>query len=133
MKNRQIAELFERIADALELKGESVFRINAYRKAGRVLRDLTNDIEEVHSEGKLKEIPGIGEGISRKIDEYLTTGKMTKYVEVTAGIGEELLDILGVQGLGPKTLALAHEKLGVRNLDDLKKVIEDGSLAHLPG
>ena len=133
MKNRQIAELFEKIADALELKGESVFRINAYRKAGRVLRDLTNDIEEVHSEGKLKEIPGIGEGISRKIDEYLTTGKMTKYVEVTAGIGEELLDLLRVQGLGPKTLALAHEKLGVKNLDDLKKVIEDGSLAHLPG
>jgi len=133
MKNRQIAELFERLADALELKGESVFRVNAYRKAGRVLRDLTSDIEVLHSEGKLKEIPGIGEGISKKIDEYLTTGKMSKYVEATEGIGEELLDLLGVQGLGPKTLALAHDKLGVMNLEDLKKVIGDGALARLPG
>ena len=133
MKNSQIAELFEKIADALEVKGESIFRINAYRRAGRALRDLTIDIEVFRSEGRLKEIPGIGEGISRKIDEYLETGKMSKYVEVTGGIGEELLDLLGVQGLGPKTLALAHDRLGVKNLDDLKKVIEDGALARLPG
>lgn len=133
MKNRQIAELFERIADALEFKGESVFRVNAYRRAGRVLRDLTDDIELLHREGKLKEIPGIGEGISRKIDEYLTTGKMSKYVEATSGVGEELLDLLGVQGLGPKTLALVHERLGVKNLDDLKRAIEDGALSRLPG
>lgn len=133
MKNSQIAELFEKIADALEVKGESIFRINAYRRAGRALRDLAIDIEVFRSEGRLKEIPGIGEGISRKIDEYLETGKMSKYVEVTGGIGEELLDLLGVQGLGPKTLALAHDRLGVKNLDDLNKVIEDGALARLPG
>ena len=133
MKNRQIAELFNRLADALEVKGESVFRINAYRKAGRVLRDLTSDIEVLHTEGRLKEIPGIGEGISAKIDEYLTTGKMSKYVEATDEIGEELLDLLGVQGLGPKTLALAHDRLGVKSLEDLRKVVADGALARLPG
>jgi DNA polymerase (family 10) len=133
MKNLEIAAIFDRIADALELKGESVFRVNAYKKASRVLRDITEDVEELNSEGRLMDVPGIGEGISSKIDEYLKTGKMKKYDEVTEGIGKELLDLLAVQGLGPKTLSLAHEELGVENLADLKKVIENGSLAGLHG
>lgn len=131
MKNKELAEIFHRIADALEFKGENVFRVIAYRKAARVLADLVENIEVLNKEGRLVELPGIGEGIAKKIDEYLTTGKMKKYKEVTKGIPDTLLDMLSIQNLGPKTLALAHKNLGVKNLSTLKKVIKDGSLSKL--
>jgi DNA polymerase (family X) len=132
MKNRAIADMFDRIADILEFKGELSFRVLAYRKASRVIQDLRDDIESIWKDGKLEEIPGIGEGMAKKIDEYLSTGKMAKYEEVTKGVPLSLIDLLNVQGLGPKTLSLAHGKLKVKNLEDLKRVIADGSLAKLP-
>lgn len=81
MKNHEIAALFERIANVLELKGENTFRINSYRKAARVIGDLTVDVEVLAREGKLTDIPGIGEGTAEKIVEYINTGKMSKYEE----------------------------------------------------
>ena len=133
MKNREIAEIFEKMADILDFKGENPFKINAYRKAARVIGDLHDDIEAIYKQGKLKDIPGVGTGIAKKIEEYLTTGKMTKYEEVAKGVPDGLVELLSIQDLGPKTLAAAYDKLGVNNLDDLKRVIEDGSLAALPG
>ena len=133
MKNKEIAELFERIADVLEFQGEMAFKVNAYRKASRILQDLDRDIEEIWKEGKLEEIPGIGSGLAKKIDEYLRTGRMTKYEEVVSQVPASLIELMKIQNLGPKTLALAHKELGVNTLDDLKRVIADGSLARLPG
>jgi DNA polymerase (family 10) len=132
MKNKELAAIFERIGDVLEFKGENPFKIIAYRRAARVLADLTRDIESFHEKGTLKTIPGIGEGIAKKIDEYLTTGAMRKYEEVVREAPDELLDLLPVPGLGPKTLRLAAQELHVRTLEDLKKVLMDGSFALLP-
>jgi|YelNatPaOPRAMG01_1025707.scaffolds.fasta_scaffold00123_59 DNA polymerase (family 10) len=132
-KNRLIADMFERIADVLEFKSELPFKVNAYRKAARVIGDLQEDIELVWREGRLDSIPGIGKGMREKIEEFLSTGRMSKYEEVMQGVPAGLLELLKIQNLGPKTLALAHRELGVNNLDDLKRVIEDGSLAQLPG
>ncbi len=132
MKNKELAKIFNRIADALEFKGANVFRVIAYRKAARILDDLVEDVEVLSIHGKLGELPGIGEGIAKKIDEYLKTGRMKKYEEVTKGIPNTLLDMLDIQNLGPKTLALANKQLNVKKLNDLKKVIKDGSLARLP-
>jgi DNA polymerase (family 10) len=70
--------------------------------------------------------------MAKKIDEYLSTGKMAKYEEVSKGVPSSLMDLLNIQGLGPKTLSLAHGKLKVKNLENLKRVIADGSLAKLP-
>jgi DNA polymerase (family 10) len=131
MKNKEIAEIFDRIADALEFKGEQFFRVLAYRKAARIIEELTDDIEVLNKENKLREIPGIGEGIANKIDEYLNTGKMKKLAEAMQGISKDLLELLNIQNLGPKTLKLASDELGVKNLNDLKRVIDDGSLAKL--
>lgn len=133
MKNKELALIFEKIGDALEFKGENPFKIIAYRKAARILNDLTEDIEVIHRQGTLRDIPGIGEGIAKKIDEYLRTGKMKKYEEVTGDLPDGLLELMEIPSLGPKTLSLAHKKLGVSNLEDLRRVIEDGSLAELPG
>ncbi len=133
MKNREIAGMFSRIGDALEFKGEMPFKVLAYRKAARVLEDLTEDIEDIWKEGRLTSVPGVGSGIAKKIDEYLKTGKMRKYREAMQGIPDGFLDLLNIQGMGPKTLRLAFDRLGVRSMEDLKRVVEDGSLASLPG
>lgn len=133
MKNREIADLLDRIADALEIKGESGFKVVAYRKASRILQDMTEDVETVAREGRLQTIPGIGSGLAGKIEEYIETGKMTKYHEVMQGVPESLLGLLEIQGLGGKTIHLMHQELGVNTLDDLKRVIADGSLAALYG
>ena len=133
MKNREIAALFDKIADALEIKGETGFKVVAYRKASRILQDMTEDVETVAREGRLETIPGIGEGLAKKIKEYVDTGTMSKYREVMAGLPESLLGLLEIQGLGGKTVHLMHEELGVKDVDGLKRVIDDGSLAKLFG
>jgi DNA polymerase (family 10) len=133
MKNREIAAMFDKIADALEIKGETGFKVVAYRKASRILQDMTEDVETVARDGRLETIPGIGEGLAKKIAEYLKTGAMAKYAEVMKGVPESLLGLLEIQGLGGKTVHLMHEGLGVEDLDGLKRAVADGSLAQLYG
>ncbi|MBE3126495.1 MAG: DNA polymerase/3'-5' exonuclease PolX [Acidobacteria bacterium] len=133
MKNREVADLFDRIADALEIKGETGFKVVAYRKAARILQDMTEDVETVARDGRLETIPGIGEGLAKKIGEYLETGTMTKYREVMTGVPESLLGLLEIQGLGGKTVHLMNKELGVKDLAGLKRAIADGSLAELYG
>ena len=85
MKNQEIAQVLEKIADCLEFKGESVFRQNAYRRAARALADLVEDVTQLYERGKLESIAGIGEGMAGKIDEYLKTGKIKRYA-----LGDEI-------------------------------------------
>ena len=132
-QNANVARMFDAIADVLEFKGEMVFRVNAYRRASRVLQDLREDVTVLWKEGRLKDVPGVGEGLAEKIAEYLSTGKMKRYEEVTKEVPAGLIELLGIQGLGPKTLALANKQLKVKNLEDLKRVVDDGSLEELPG
>ena len=133
MKNKAIAEILTQLADLLEIKGELPFKINAYRRASRVIEELQQDIELVWQEKQLRQLPGIGEAMAKKIDEYLTTGQMSKLEALKQEIPDTLVQLLKIQNLGPKTLALAHHKLGVNNLSDLYRVMDDGSLAELPG
>jgi|YelNatPaOPRAMG01_1025707.scaffolds.fasta_scaffold12835_4 DNA polymerase (family 10) len=134
--NKTLAEMFSKMANALEFLGENPFKIGAYRKAAKVLEDYPEDIEEVFKRGgteALMRIPGIGERIAKKVAEYLQTGKMRKYEEVLSQVPEALLDLMEVQGIGPKTLKLAYDRLGVRTPEDFKRVLENGSLERLPG
>ena len=133
MKNHEVAEILSKIAKALALKDENFFKIRAYSRAARAIKDLPEDIEEISKKESLTNIPGVGEGITKKIKEYLETGKMSKYEEVTRDIPKSLLTLFDIRDLGPKTLGALHKELGVENLDDLKKVIEDGSFQKLEG
>ncbi|MFH1288791.1 MAG: DNA polymerase/3'-5' exonuclease PolX [bacterium] len=133
MKNREISVLFEHIADILELKGENIFRINAYRKASRILQDLSEDIEEIDKQGKLKEIAGIGSGMIEKIEEFLNTGKIKRYEELKKEVPDGLVSLLSVPGLGPKGVSKLNRELGIKDIDDLKKAINDGRLCELEG
>jgi len=133
MKNKELADLFEKMADILEFKGENPFKISAYRKASRIIGDLTQDIEEIAENGKLKGIPGIGEGMAQKVVEYLKTGKISKFEEVKKGVPDELIAIMDIPGMGPKTLSMLHKEKGISNLSQLEKASEDGSLLGLFG
>jgi DNA polymerase (family 10) len=133
MKNKELADLFEKMADILEFKGENPFKISAYRKASRIIGDLTQDIEEIAEQGELKDIPGIGEGMAQKIVEYLKTGKVSKFEEVKKGVPDELIAIMDIPGMGPKTLSMLHKEKGISNFSQLEKALEDGSLMGLFG
>ena len=133
MKNKELADLFGKMGDILEFKGENPFKISAYRKASRIIGDLTQDIEEIAKSGKLKEVPGIGEGMAQKVVEYLKTGKISKFEEVKKGVPDELIAIMDIPGMGPKTLSMIHKEKGIGDLSQLEKAVEDGSLIGLPG
>ncbi|HPN32959.1 MAG TPA: DNA polymerase/3'-5' exonuclease PolX [bacterium] len=133
MKNKKVAEMLDQIADLLEFHGQVVFKINAYRKASRVISEMTEDLEQVWKQGRLAEIPGVGKGLQAHIDEFFKTGDIRQRQELLDQSPRELFDLLAVQNFGPKTAALAFRELGVQSLADLQQVIDDGRLAELPG
>lgn len=132
-KNQELAAIFERIADALTIKGETGFRVLAYRKASRVLNELTESIEDLDRQGRLEQVPGLGAGLIKKAREFLATGRVAKLEEATRGLPPGLFEMLKIQGVGPKTVKLAFEQLGITDVEGLKKAIADGRLAGLPG
>jgi len=121
------------MADILEFKGENPFKVNAYRKVARVLKDLSEDVAEIAKEGKLEGIPGVGSGIAKKIKEYLETGRIAKYEEVKEGVPAELIEMMKIPGMGPKTVALVYKKLGISTISALEEAVKEGRLRELFG
>ena len=132
MQNADIAAIFEKLANLLELKGESSFKTQAYRKAARVIKQLPVDIEQLAHERKLKDIPGMGEAIAKKITQLVTTGKIDLYERVRAEFPQGTIDLMDVPGIGPKLAALLYNELRITNVDELKHAIGDGRVASLP-
>jgi len=133
MANRELANIFSQIADLLELKGEDPFRVNAYRKAARAVEGLTEDVADLLAAGKLDSVPGIGKSTAQKIAQYVKEGRIDKHAELLASVPEGLPALLQIPGLGPKKIQAAWKRLHVESLDDLKKAIDSGKLAELPG
>jgi DNA polymerase (family 10) len=133
MVNHELADIFSRFADALEFKGENPFKITAYRKVSRIIKDLSYDLEEFGKEHPFTDIPGIGAGIAKKISEYIETGTMKKYDDTVRTIPPGIFQMLEIPYLGPKTLKLLHSERGIASLKDLKQAMKDGDLSQLPG
>ncbi len=131
--NRAVARMFARIADALELLGEDGYRALAYRKAARTIEQSADDLRQLEREGRLGDLPGIGTALRSKIAEYIATGRMAKLDELTARLPQGLFELLQVPGLGPKTVRLIWQQLGITDPEGLRRAIEDGSFAQLPG
>jgi DNA polymerase (family 10) len=132
-KNKELSEIFERIADILEFLGDNIYRVNSYRRAAELISGLQEDVEDLWRSGKLPRLPGIGTSTLQKIEEFLRTGTVKKYEDLRKRVPEDLLELLEVPGVGPKTLRVAYDKLGVRTKEDFMRVLKDGSLARLPG
>lgn len=133
MKKDAIADIFDEMALILEFKGDSPFKINAYRKGARVLRELKEDVDELRVKGLLKNIPGIGEALTKKIAEYLDTGKISKQLELKASIPGETMEMLQIPGLGPKTAWKLYSEMNITSIDQLKEALEAGRLRDMPG
>lgn len=132
MKNQEIAKIFDEIADLLEIKGENPFRIRAYRRAAQNIEGLPKSVEDIPKKELLK-VPGIGQDLAGKIEEYLKTGKMQTHEELKHEIPEGLLTLLSVPSLGPKTSKLLYEKLKIKGIDDLERLALEHKLVGLPG
>lgn len=132
MLNQQIARIFNEMADLLEIKGENVFRIRAYRRAAQNIDGLPKDVSQM-TEEELLAIPGIGQDLAGKIRHYIETGKIDAYDELKREVPEGLTVLLSVPSLGPKTAKLLHERLKIRNIDDLERLARGHKLSDLPG
>lgn len=133
MNNEQFAQIFDRIADLMEIKGEVVFKTLAYRKAAENIRSLPGSLTGIHQQGKLMEIPGVGKAIAEKIDEIITTGKLGFLERLEAEVPVTLLEVLEVPDIGPKKAALFWKQAGVTSLAGLEEAIKDGRIRALPG
>ena len=133
MKNHEVAELLRNIAQLLEIKGELVFKIRAYEKAALVIDNLDGDIEEVWNQGKLMEIPGVGEALTKKIGEFLETGKLDYYEKLKKEVPVNMEEFGRVPGLGPKTIMKLYKQLGVKNLKDLEKAARQKKIENIEG
>ena len=127
-----MAAIFYEIADLLELQGVA-FKPIAYRKAASSIEQLENPITKVAEEGRLQEIPGVGESIVKKIDEILKTGKL-KYLETLRGeVPSGLKELVAVPEVGPKTAMILYKQLGVTNIEQLKEALAGHKLKALKG
>jgi DNA polymerase (family 10) len=133
MNNRQLADTFTLIGNLVEIKGEVIYVILAYRKAAESLASLPREASEYWKEGKLREIPGVGKAIAEKIDELLNTGKLEFLEKLKAEVPESLAGWLQVPGLGPKKIALIWKTLNITSLAELEAAAKEGKLRDLPG
>lgn len=133
MKNRDVADLFHKVADMLSIRGDQIHRILAYRKAAEAIQELGRDINQVYAAGELTSIPGIGDTLATKITEMLTTGQLAFYDKLAKEIPPSLVELLRVEGLGPKRVKQVYETLGVTTLKQLTAVAREGKLRDLPG
>ena len=135
MKNQEIAKIFYEIANYLEMEGVA-FKPYAYQKAALTLEGLEKDVEEIYKEGgreALLKIPGIGESMAEKIEEYLKTGKIKYYEELKKKTPVNIEELMAVEGMGPKKAKVLYQKLGIRNLKDLEKAAKSHKIASLFG
>lgn len=133
MKNRDIVDIFGRIADMLAIRGDQIHRILAYRRAAESIEAHGRDINTVYAEGRLTDIPGIGDTLAAKIEEMLTTGKLEFYDKLAREIPPTLVDLLRVEGLGPKRVKQIYDTLNITTLDELATAARQGKLRDLPG
>src|SRR5690606_21646692 len=110
--NAEIAEMFNRLADLLEIEGANVFRVRAYRRAAQTIEDLPVSAAEMLEKGEdLAKLPGIGRDLAGKIEEFVKTGHCSALDEVMARVPASLAALVAVPGLGPKRVQLIHERL----------------------
>tara|TARA_R110002072_G_scaffold42064_16_gene118317 strand:- start:10598 stop:12391 length:1794 start_codon:yes stop_codon:yes gene_type:complete len=132
---KHASAVFHSMSQMLELTGGDKFRVNAHAKASRVIKDLTIDIEPMAKAGDLKglvAIEGIGKGTAGKLVELANDGVIAEYQELSEQVPTGVMEVLGIQGLGPKTVKLMWDEKGVESIADLKRIIADGSILELP-
>ena len=133
--NLELARIFNEIADILDLTGANAFRVNAHRKVARTLEEAGEDLAALArtDPARLREIPGIGDGSAKKIEEFIRTGKVAEHDELLASIPPGVPGLLRIPGLGPKRVRTLWQEGGVDGVETLRAKLADGSLTGLSG
>jgi DNA polymerase (family 10) len=132
--NTEISNIFNQMADLLEIEGANPFRVRAYRRAARTVSGYTHSMAElVREEEDLTELSGIGEDLSAKIQEIVETGSLAKLEEVKSRTPADLTRMLNVAGLGPKRVKALYEELGISTLAELEQAAAEGRIQELHG
>ena len=124
--------MFAQIADLLEIKGENAFKIRAYRSAAETLGDHPDAVARLDLQ-QLRELPGIGKDLAAKIRELVETGACAYHAELLQEFPPTILELLRLQGVGPKTVALLYSALGVSSLEALAAAAREGRLREIKG
>ncbi|HYL82569.1 MAG TPA: helix-hairpin-helix domain-containing protein, partial [Candidatus Acidoferrum sp.] len=133
MGNVEIRDLFNEIADYLEIKGENPFRVRAYRRAAEAVEGLAEEVGAIAARGALLEIPGIGKDLADKIQEYLRKGSVEYLDGLRREIPPGVIELMRIHGVGPKTAKLLYEQVGVDSVEKLEGLALAHKLAGLPG
>ena len=135
MENAQIADIFDEIADLIDLNQGNEYRIRSYRAAARTIRDLSQRLEDLTEEedARLSELPNIGEGTAEKIHEILDTGTCERLEEMREKVPPELTELLRVPELGPRKAMQLHRELEIESLEGLQEACEEGRVRKLEG
>lgn len=132
--NKKLGKIFSDMSNIYQYSnGKQRFRALAYERAAKVISELQDDITVYAKNKKLDELPGVGESISEKIDEYLTTGKIGKYETLKKSVPIDLLELMNITGFGPKSLKTIHEELHINDQKQLIKALQDGRISKLKG
>jgi DNA polymerase (family X) len=132
LDNAAIARILREIADLLEIKGENPFKIRAYRNGADIAANHPHELSRL-GDTSLREIPGFGKDLAARIREIAETGDTAIHRDLLAEFAPTILDLLRLQGVGPKTVASFYRDLGVRTLDDLEKACTDGRIRAMKG
>jgi len=132
VENLALARLFAEIGDLLEIKGENPFKIRAYRNASDAIANAAGRVSEL-DDARLLDMAGIGRDLAKKIREAADTGRVTFHQDLLAEFPPTILDLLRLQGVGPKTVRQLYTELGIRTIEDLEAAARDGRLTALKG
>ncbi len=132
MKNQLVAAILNQVADLMEIEAVD-FRTKAYRRAAHTVDTLSEDIEDIKNEGRLQELPGIGEKIAGKIEEIVDTGSLEYLNNLKKEFPVDYDALMAVEGLGPRSIKQLYNELGIKNLDDLEKNAKRHRIRRLKG
>src|SRR5258708_4979598 len=130
MENPEVAQVFEEVADLLEIQGANPFRVRAYQNASRTIRDLSEPLTRM-DERRLQGLQGVGKDLVGKIQTIIKTGDLPLRKELCREVPRGLRDLLRVPGLGPKRALTLHQKLHITSLDKLHRAVEKHRLGKL--
>lgn len=134
MENDRVADIFQEIADLLELKDANEFRVRSYRDAARTVRDLSDRLEDLAAQGEdLSELPNVGKKTATKIREILDKGTCRRLEELRDEMPESLTEVMKVPHVGPRKAMQIYKELGVEDLDALQEACEEGRVRELEG
>ena len=131
--NDDLARIFHEIGDILEVKGEIPFKTIAYHRAADAIARAPFDVASAYASGDRRPVPGVGQAIGDKIVEMAATGRIPLHDRLRTEVPAGVVDLLRIPGVGPKTVRLVWEDLGIDSMEDLRRAAEAGDLRGLKG